>query len=203
LGAKERPYFSLEDGKLVLDNSFRESSDYKFKKSNSGRFLYYSVNHSRVLQVVNKNKRVFGWLRSAASEPQSQSTIENEPVSHPQTDAGASAVELTEELIATMNREVAQHDADFAMIYVTSAPIFQPDLTVESAAETLIGKLESGMENLGRREGFPVLNLAPEFLNFAAGNRVYLHIRGGHWNETGHKLAGDLTSEMICQNAGG
>ena len=137
----------------------------------------------------------------AASEPQSQSTVGNEPVRHPQIDT--SEVELTEELIATMSREVAQHDADFAMIYVTSAPIFRQDMTVESAEETPIGKHESDMENLGRHEDFPVLILAPEFLNCAAENQVYLHIGGGHWNEKGHKLAGDLTAEMLCQNSGG
>ena len=53
---QERGSRALEEGKLVLDNSFRDSSDYKFKKSNSGGGFCYSVNHSRVLQVVNKKQ---------------------------------------------------------------------------------------------------------------------------------------------------
>ena len=58
--AKDRPYFTFEDGNLVLDSSFREDPSYKFKRSKKGRILYYAVNHSRVLQIVNKKRASFG-----------------------------------------------------------------------------------------------------------------------------------------------
>jgi hypothetical protein len=232
---KARPYFQLEDGNLVLDNSFREDPDYKFRRSKKGRLSYYAVNHSRVLQIVNKNKALIGQLRSkvpflatpvvlAAEEPQGP-PIEKKTPRPLQTDprnqdslasqAKNPASLFTEELIATMNREVNERGAKFALIYVTTGPMFRPEIkmgwqtTTVEAVDEILKKVDMGQEtaiaNLGEREGFPALILAPEFMRYAAEHRTYLHgfegegLGGGHWNETGHRLAGDLTSEMLCQ----
>lgn len=220
ISGKVRPYFTLEDGTLLLDNSFREEPSFKFRRSKQGRFLYYAVNHSRVLQIVNKNKGLAGRLRInasflatplalAAEAPQDRLTDKDKSIGaqatprpqnplpkDPKPGGADPTVELTEELIATMNREVTQRGAKFAFIYVTRGPIFRPNMTIDSVARTE----KTAMEKLGEREGFPVLMLAPEFRRYAAEHRVYLHIGGGHWNETGHKLAGDLTAELLCQN---
>ena len=57
---------------------------------------------------------------------------------------------------------------------------------------------------LGDHEGFKVLNLAPGLEDYASRNRVFLHGAGdvkgrGHWNEIGHRLAGELIAQKLCK----
>ena len=57
---------------------------------------------------------------------------------------------------------------------------------------------------LGQREGFKVLNLAPVLGEYASRNNIFLHGQGdtkgrGHWNEIGHRLAGELVAEELCK----
>lgn len=170
-------------------------------------------------------------LRLEAAEPQGELTIQPEtvgaraeprpqnPVPEQGETSGAQAepqsldpaVALTEELVATINREVTKRGSKFALIYVTTGPVFRPDVMTERnggedipIAETPISEFETVIKNLGEREGFPALILAPDFARYAAEHRVYLHgfdeaLGSGHWNETGHKLAGDLTAQLLCQ----
>jgi hypothetical protein len=63
---------------------------------------------------------------------------------------------------------------------------------------------DSRIEQLGRRAGFPVLNLAPQFQAYADQHHVFLHgfdnakLGEGHWNEAGHRLAGELMAGRLC-----
>ena len=60
------------------------------------------------------------------------------------------------------------------------------------------------LKELGTRAGFDVLNLAPAFQNYADEHHVYLHgfantkLGTGHWNEAGHRLAGELIASHLC-----
>jgi hypothetical protein len=60
------------------------------------------------------------------------------------------------------------------------------------------------LKELGMRAGFEVLNLAPAFQNYADEHHVYLHgfantkLGTGHWNEAGHRLAGELIASHLC-----
>jgi len=49
-----------------------------------------------------------------------------------------------------------------------------------------------------------VLTLALPLLEYASRNQVYLHgfeatPGKGHWNETGHRLVGELITDELCQ----
>ena len=62
------------------------------------------------------------------------------------------------------------------------------------------------VKSLGLREGIPVLMLAPDLQEFADRNNVFLHgfgknIGNGHWNATGHRIAGELIAKKICDEA--
>jgi len=51
--------------------------------------------------------------------------------------------------------------------------------------------------------GIPVLLLAPAFQQYATLHHVYLHgfkgnLGGGHWNQNGHWLAGDMIAKWLC-----
>jgi hypothetical protein len=63
---------------------------------------------------------------------------------------------------------------------------------------------ERRITDIGERAGFPVLNLAPAFQSFADEHHVFLHgfdntkFGTGHWNEAGHRLAGQLIADRLC-----
>lgn len=67
---------------------------------------------------------------------------------------------------------------------------------------------DSRIEELGRRVGFPVLNLAPAFQAYADQSHVFLHgfantkLGINHWNEAGHRLAGELIAARLCDLLG-
>ena len=62
------------------------------------------------------------------------------------------------------------------------------------------------IQNLGNREGFAVLTLAPLLQVYAQEQRVFLHgfknsgVGRGHWNQEGHRLAGKLIAEKLCSD---
>ena len=57
--------------------------------------------------------------------------------------------------------------------------------------------------HLGEREGFPVIGLAEPLRRYADAHGAYLHgfpntqLGRGHWNETGHRLAGEHIAAAI------
>ena len=56
---------------------------------------------------------------------------------------------------------------------------------------------------VGEREGFPVYNLAPDLQAYADRTKVFLHGFGaqrgnGHWNEEGHRVAGEILTRRLC-----
>ncbi|HJU11877.1 MAG TPA: hypothetical protein VJ728_13425, partial [Candidatus Binataceae bacterium] len=58
---------------------------------------------------------------------------------------------------------------------------------------------------LGRRNDFEVLNLAPMLQSYAEAHHVYLHgfkntpMGFGHWNEAGHEQAGRAIAARLCE----
>ncbi len=46
--------------------------------------------------------------------------------------------------------------------------------------------------------------LAPAFQAYATEQQVFMHgfgdsLGGGHWNRTGHRLAGEMLAEWLCR----
>ena len=64
---------------------------------------------------------------------------------------------------------------------------------------------ERRLSALGAREGFDVLNLAPVLQDYADRRHAFVHgfpntrIGTGHWNATGHRLAGELIARRLCE----
>jgi len=65
---------------------------------------------------------------------------------------------------------------------------------------------DNRIKTLGAAKGIPVVTLAPELQKFAERNKVFLHgfgenLGNGHWNATGHHVAGELIAKKICEGA--
>jgi hypothetical protein len=117
---------------------------------------------------------------------------------------------VTEGLISQTHSEVKSRGAKFCLVTLTSPVQVQPnpkvyeDLLREKGLKDFFYP-EWRLRALGEREGFPVLNLAPLLKDYAEKHQVYLHgfgkSREGHWNQTGHRAAGEMIAGWLCADA--
>jgi hypothetical protein len=117
---------------------------------------------------------------------------------------------VTEKLLATMNAEVKSRGARFYVVTVSNGIQVFPDPQARQSFAQRLGVAdlfypERRLSALGEREGFPVLNLAPALQAYADEHKVFLHGFGpdrgnGHWNEEGHRVAGEMIAEWLCNS---
>ena len=126
----------------------------------------------------------------------------------PADDVWRNAWLVTEKLLAEMNGEVKAHGARFYVVTLSNGIQVFPDPAAREAFARRVGVgdlfyPERRFQALGEREGFPVYNLAPDLQTYADGTKVFLHGFGaqrgnGHWNEDGHRVAGELLTREVC-----
>lgn len=118
---------------------------------------------------------------------------------------------VTEGLILEMRNEVNARGAKFVVVTLSNGPQVLPDPKLRAEFKKRFGITDlfypdDRIKSLGAREGISVLTLAPELQEFAERNNVFLHgfgenIGNGHWNATGHRVAGELIAKKMCEGA--
>jgi hypothetical protein len=221
-GNRERPYCRLAPGaaggrgappRLDFDFSFRQAPGFRFRSSALGRFVYGIADRSRLLQLV-KPARVAverARARRRRAEPAPREAGLDDAVYRPPVDPRwREAWQVTEALIGAMNREAAAHGAGFGVVVLTSGIQVDPDPAVRSAFTARLGVPDllypdRRLRELGVREGFPVLSLAPPLAEEASRRRIFFHGFPntepglGHWNAAGHRAAARLIAPWLCR----
>ncbi|HYE14322.1 MAG TPA: SGNH/GDSL hydrolase family protein [Pyrinomonadaceae bacterium] len=116
---------------------------------------------------------------------------------------------VTEMLIAETRREVEARGARFVVATLSNPIQVYPDPGARAAFMARAGAVgdlfypDRRIAELGRREGFPVVTLAPELQAHADANKIFLHgfpgdLGNGHWNRDGHRVAGELLARELC-----
>ncbi|HVF59545.1 MAG TPA: SGNH/GDSL hydrolase family protein [Thermoanaerobaculia bacterium] len=221
-----RPYFTLagDPPRLVLDASFRDSRGYRLRRSAPGRLLYGVLDASRALQLGKQAKSALDGLvgswkarKSTRGEAALQELGLDNAVYAPPADAEwRQAWRTTEALIRQMHREARAHGARFAVVTLTTPIQVDPDAGKRRAFAARLGVRdlfapERRLAVFARREGFPLLPLAPDLQRHAARTGAYLHgfpntpPGEGHWNPEGHRVAGNRIALWLCREvlAGG
>jgi hypothetical protein len=217
-GADYRPYFVYKQGELILDNSFLDSPGYIIRNKGVFKFAYEALYYSRVLQLLKevidafriyKENRKY---RKNIYEKRSDNLVYHKPAD----DKWKEAWRVTEGLLLKFRDEVKANGAKYLVVGMPWGGIqINPDDKIRQNYMDRFGLKnlfypEFRVKKLGEKEGFSVLNLAPQFQSYAKKNQVYLHgfegtrgLRGnlgaGHWNEKGHLLAANIISEHICK----
>ena len=217
-GADYRPYFVYKQDELVLDNSFLKSSGYIMRNKGVFKFAYESLYYSRVLQLLKefrdalRRNRLDQKHRKNIYENRSDNLVYHKPVD----EKWKKAWRVTEGLILKFKDEVKAQGAKFLVVGMPWGGIqINPDTKVR---QNYMDRFDLKnlfypdfrLKKLAEKEGFSMLTLAPQFQSYVKTNQVYLHgfegtrgLRGnlgiGHWNEKGHRLAGDIISEHICR----
>jgi hypothetical protein len=248
-GTDEIPYFVLREGRLVLDDSFRENPSFRWRQSALSRAGRWLRERLRFVQAIHQShgalkSRLDAYReRRAAAARESreegatkagdatataagrQATTTTAPLDEPgvahavyrePTGAAADAVwkeswEVTERLIVALGEEVGGRGAKFMAVTLSNPIQVHPEAAARAAFQSRLGVEdlfypERRFNALGERHGFRVFNLAPAFQLHAERNRVFLHgfgdqIGNGHWNESGHALAGELIAAELCRVA--
>ena len=232
-GAAEVPYFNLDSGNLVYDDSFVKSAKYLWHDSGLFTAWVSAHNHSRLIQLLHHAQfaiktRLDGWKAQrrqteaqkalnagGPAQPTLKNTasltdavgIQNMVYRVPDDSNWNEAWLVTEALIKQIGAEVTQHAAKFMVATITSDIQVYPDPAVRQAMMNQLDVKDlfypdTRLAGLADREGFPFLDLALPMQVAADAKKVFFHgfgreIGNGHWNEAGHKIAGELIASKL------
>ena len=131
----------------------------------------------------------------------------------PRDSVWRSAWRVTEGLLTEMGDEARSRGVLFLVVTLSSGIQVHPDPMrrsrfLEEAAIDDLFYPDRRIASLGIREGFPVLLLAPGFQKYAETNSVFLHgfeprLGFGHWNQEGHRLAGERIAPWLATELAG
>ncbi len=230
----EVPYFIYRDGTLALDDSFRTSRSFLLRQSKLNRLGRWIKDRSRFVQAVNQVHHGFKiLLASWKSRPSAAETPPPAVTSHqsgivtesaevgidniiyvaPTSQVWNDAWRVTEGLIGAMRDEVKNRGAKFVVVTLSNGPQVLPDPNARRAFMYRFGVTDlfypdHRIRSLAKREGIPVITLAPELQTYAEQNKIFLHgfgkdVGNGHWNADGHRVAGELIAQKLCEGVVG
>jgi hypothetical protein len=158
-----------------------------------------------------------GFMLAAGQQPAPlghEAGLEDNIYNPPATPVWQDAWRVTEGLITMMARETAAHHVPLLVVTLATPPQIYPSPTVRgyylmTYRSTDIFYPDERIKELGEREGFEVLNLAAPMQAYADQHQVFLagfkdtKLGVGHWNADGHRLAGELIAQKICEMLSG
>ena len=209
----DRVYFRVEGGTITLDDSNTSSPVFK-TKALWRNFVNRMINTSYALQIVRESyNRLKAQLRKsgdAAASWMDHSSGENGVFLPPADDDWANAWMATEHMLRVMRDDSKAHDARFVVATLSTPIQVYPDPAARQQFMDTLGidtltYPDQRIAAFGIREAIPVVTLVDRLREHADNHSVYLHgfdnsILGyGHWNETGHRLAGESISERLCK----
>ena len=215
-GEKGRAYFSLKDGRLFLDQAFRDDPEFVEKQHIAAHRAL--LQESRLYQLMRRvragniaqhfhNAPVAAAL--AAGEKLTEPGLDEQVFLEPKDPKWREAWDITDRLVLAANEDTRSHGARFVLaILSTPGTVFpNPQMRARYAASLGVASLfypEQRLQALGAKDGFEVVALAPAMQRAADEKHVFLHgfpntKQGfGHWNEAGHALAAELIAAELC-----
>jgi len=219
-GERGRAYFSLKDGKLLLDTAFRD--DPEFKETQRLFHQRALLQDSRVYQLLRRvragniaqhfhNAPIAAALASGANPGSKlgEPGLDEQVFHAPADENWREAWEITDRLVVAASQETRAHGARFLLTVLSTPGTVYPNAQMRARyAESLGVKSlfypEERLQRLGQQHGFDVLALAPAMQRAADEEHVFLHGFSntkpgfGHWNEAGHALAAELIAARLC-----
>ena len=213
-GHEDRVYFALKDGQLSLDDSNTQTTRFQLKKFWRGT-VNAIINASRLFQLF---REFYTRTRNATrSEAKPSATVFNPESADyaifkvPETAAWRNAWATTEALLRKMRDETVSAGREFKIVNLTAPAQVYPDSAVRSGFAKALGvdRLDypdRRLAALAQDAGIPAISLVEPLRAHADQHKAYLHgfentrLGTGHWNETGHRLAGETIALSLCTN---
>jgi hypothetical protein len=215
-GGPFEPYFVFQGDHLVLDDTYQRLL--RGRNLAWHNFMTGLLNYSRVAQVVNRitrrKQRLADVLRhgTASGRPINADVglgLSESAYRPPQDSDWETAWRITEGLLILARDEVRSHGAEFWITTLSTASQVDPDPAERQRLAKRLG-IDSlfypdlRIRALGSREHIPVVTLAMPMAEYAERHRIALHgfpgayVNAGHWNESGHRLAGEILASSLC-----
>ena len=207
-GEKCRPHYALHNGTLAEDDQFRERAAARWWCRS-----VFALNRIAIMDYVGEPAvmlhRIAGGAKPTAQIAGHEPGLDDEIYGPPPDARWRDAWTVTEDLISALSREVKAHGARLVVVTLSTPIQVYPDSAYREAYLSSVGGTdlfypEHRLDALGAREGFVVVNLAPSLQAYADQHRAFLHgfpntrAGTGHWNELGHRLAGELIAQRMC-----
>jgi len=200
-----RPFYTLEDGRLEPIGPFFSSASYRLWCL--ARFDYRGISPFKLL--AKAADLLLHPVRQPTPDYPIEPAINYNIYRPPPDETWRQAWEVTEALIAEINRETRKHNAILLVATLDTGIQVWPDPEVRRRFMEQMGLQDlfypdDRIAALGRKEGFDVISLARPLQEYAQSHHAYLHgfpntpTGFGHWNELGHRLAGELIAERLC-----
>ncbi|MDX6613963.1 MAG: hypothetical protein QOD75_3149 [Blastocatellia bacterium] len=220
------PYFTLQDGKLTLDDSFKRTRTFQWRQSAIAGVGRWFEDHLRVVQAIERAQlKLKIWLTAKRAAPvvtqvmqasppaavasEDELGVDNVIYREPASDVWQNAWQVTEALMTAMRDEVQSHNAAFLVVTLSNGIQVYPNQEVRQGFQRRLGVPDlfypdKRIESFCRAENIPVITLAPALQSYADQNQAFLHgfpgnIGYGHWNQLGHRVAGEMIAQDLCR----
>jgi hypothetical protein len=209
-GSRRTAYFVHDaQDRLVLDPAFDGRRD-RLRVGPLHDFWQTLFNHSRLLQVATEARRsVRALTREREAAPGWDAHADRQLYAPPTDPEWVRAWSVTEDLLRAVIADVRQHRAGFLLATLTNAIQVDPDVGKRERFAAVLGVPDllypdHRIEALARAEKVPFAALVPPLGAWAAENQTCVHgfenalPCAGHWNENGHRLAGEELAAALC-----
>jgi hypothetical protein len=213
-GDKCRPFYVFDGPNLVLGGPFEDS--FWFRNNCMMRF---ESRHFQVLNMLGDANSVLrhrlraAWVsrQPIATQPAlSEPGLDDAIYQPPPDEVWREAWRVTDAEIGMVQRDVSDHHARLLVVTLANGIQDDPDPVKRQHYMHFVGakdlfRPDDHIRDLGARNGFAVLNLAPSMQRYAEAHHVYLHGFSntrpgiGHWNAEGHREAGELIGERLIE----
>ncbi len=212
-GGNNRPYFVFGNGELVLDRRYMEKRDYRLDTGPLGPVLDFARRHSRLRQLARALRKAWKRRRDVPAPAPAAFGAElglDDRVYRPPDDpAWTAAWRVTEALVRQMNAEIQGRGRHLAIVSLSNGIQVHPDPETRRRFARALGVVDllypdRRIEGLARDENIPFLMLVPALRDWAEAHDFCVHgfpdavPCGGHWNEQGHRVAGELIASALC-----
>jgi hypothetical protein len=217
-GGNNQPYYVYQEGTLVLDDRFMDKTKSRIRGSALADWWFTLLPDSRVLQLLNKAYTTLDQRRNVSRRAQRKETrqsyergLDDEIYRHPSDPAWIEAWRVTEDLLRMMNADVIERNATFMLVTLSNSGQVHPDPAERQRyADSLNVKgllyPDKRIQHFAREEAIRSIMLVPPLQAWTEEYGECVHgfqnatPCGGHWNEIGHRLAGTIIADHICQS---
>ena len=214
---KYRPFFSLKDNQLVLDNSFRETKPYLILSSFYGKFFLKLSDYSRIAQLFREiyvKNYVKEQQQIKENKKKENEQLKNDLYTHgafnPKSEEWVNAWNVTEKIIIEINKEVTKKNKKFILATISASFQVHPEKTYRDNFQKKhfikdIFYPEKRLVKLGKENNFEVISLAEDVQKYAIKSKKFFYgfkntiLGDGHMNEDGHYISSELLSNAICK----
>lgn len=219
------PFYVLDHGRLVPDIETRLATPPDPDRVKSKGRLSDWMNKSRILSMLNEARvnatRIVARLASQSHllkplKPSASSDIPPDYIRNwpydPMRPEMRESWAIGDAFSKWMKQDCDDHSAEFWIVTIGMEEEVNPRMSDRLASEKRIGVnslllSDLYIEELARNDGIHVITLAPRMGEFALDNQVALHgffnteFNDGHWNETGHRVAGHIIAQDLLSGS--